>query len=197
MGVNLGNGPNGLIAAVDGNVDHTIESYAANIDTASEDEIILLSRVMVKVYGKKISDGLWMTIGYCGPQSSLDTVVGDTEIKGTLDVSLYSRVSLTATGASATLVKAMSSSGVLTGTTSRAITSIGNLGVTNDGLSVLGAVGDGVLTFKRIAAKADGGLASGQSSSGNSVELSLSNSVNGMTKYQDLLSQMQFPEHIY
>jgi len=184
----LGLGPNSLIAQVDGSVDHTLENYAANIDASGESELAILSRVMVKVYGRKISDGLWEVIGYVGPQSDLDTVVGGTKlkIKGTLNVTTYDRVSLTSTAASSTLVKAQSSSGIVTGDTSEAITNITSLGGTAEGESVLGSVASGAMTFKRISAKSGGEMAIAQAGSGNSIEVSLSDNVLGMTKHQSL-----------
>ena len=188
MAVVLGTGVNDLIAGVDGSVTHEGESYAANIDVSGETEIAILSRVIIKCYGKRNSDNVWEIAGYVGPQSDLDNVVGSQELKirGTLDVSSYSRLSITTTASSATLVKAQSSSGILTGGDSPAITSITSLGQTSEGQAVLGSVASGAMTFKRIAAKSNGGTAVTQHSSGNAIEVALDDDILGMTKHQDL-----------
>ena len=52
MAVVLGTGVNDLIAGVDGSVSHEGESYAANVDVSGETEIAILSRVIIKCYGK-------------------------------------------------------------------------------------------------------------------------------------------------
>jgi len=188
MAVVLGTGVNDLIAGVDGSVSHEGESYAANVDVSGETEIAILSRVIIKCYGKRNSDNVWEVAGYVGPQSDLDNVTGAQELKirGTLDVSSYSRLSMTTTASSATLFKAQSSSGILTGGDSPAITSITSLGQTSEGQAVLGSVASGAMTFKRIAAKSNGGTAVTQHSSGNAIEVSLDDNILGMTKHQSL-----------
>ena len=139
MAVTLGTGKNDLIAGVDGVVNHEDEAYAANIDVSGESEIALLSRIIIKCYGKRTTDNVWEVAGYVGPQADLDNVTGAQElkIKGTLNTSTYSRLSLTSTGSGSVLVKAQSSSGILTGGTSEAITSITSLGAAGDGQAIL------------------------------------------------------------
>ena len=188
MAVNLGTGVNDLIAGVDGNVSHEAEDYAANIDVSGESEIAIISRVIIKCYGKRVSDSVWEVVGYVGPQSDLDNVTGAQElsIRGTLDVSAHSRLSITTTASSATLVKAQSSSGILTGGDSPAITSITSLGQVSEGQAVLGSIAAGSMTFKRISAKSNGGTAVTQHSSGNAIEVALDDDILGMTKHQAL-----------
>lgn len=188
MAVTLGTGVNNITAAVDGSVTHTDEAYAANLDVSGESEIAILSRVIVKCYGKRTADNVWEVAGYVGPQADLDNVTGDQElkIKGTLNTTTYSRLSLTATGAESVLVKVQSSSGILTGGTSEAITSITSLGVAGDGEAVLGSIASGAMTFKRVAAKSNAGTAVTQHSSGNVIEVALDDDVLGMTKHQAL-----------
>ena len=188
MAVVLGTGVNDLIAGVDGSVTHTNEAYAANIDVSGDTEVAILSRVIIKCYGKRTADSVWEIAGYVGPQADLDNVVGSQElkIKGTLNTATYSRLSLTTTALSATLVKVQSSSGIITGGTSEAITSITSLGVAGDGQAVLGSVASGAMTFKRIAAKTSGGTAVSQAGSGNVIEVALDDDVLGMTKHQSL-----------
>jgi len=147
-----------------------------------------LSRVIIKCYGKRTADNVWEIAGYVGPQADLDNVVGSQElkIKGTLNTATYSRLSLTTTALSATLVKVQSSSGIVTGGTSEAITSITSLGGASDGQAVLGSVASGAMTFKRVAAKSNAGTAVTQHSSGNVIEVALDSDVLGMTKHQSL-----------
>ena len=188
MAVTLGTGVNDIVAGVDGVVSHEDEAYAANIDVSGETEIAILSRIIVKCYGKRTTDNVWEVAGFVGPQADLDNVTGTQElrIKGTLNTSTYSRLSLTSTGTGNVLVKVQSSSGVLTGGTSEAITSITSLGVAGDGQAILGSVSSGAMTFKRVAAKSNSGPAVTQHSSGNVIEVALSPDVLGMTKHQSL-----------
>ena len=188
MAVTLGTGANDLIAGVDGVVNHEDEAYAANIDVSGESEIALLSRIIIKCYGKRTTDNVWEVAGYVGPQADLDNVTGAQElkIKGTLNTTTYSRLSLTSTGSGSVLVKAQSSSGILTGGTSEAITSITSLGAAGDGQAILGSVASGAMTFKRVAAKSNAGTAVTQHSSGNVIEVALDDDVLGMTKHQAL-----------